>query len=388
MDDGIVVCINTSCTNATAMINRANTAVKDIASAMARVAGVTPPSSPAPKPGSSNVRLDKPTRAYHDSTALERTVGFLAASIFSLVYVIAPLWVLAAMLSVPLAGPTAWSTIILVVPILISCGMPDTSKGVSGMVLCSWPMRQVPKYFHYEEYHECTDAELAAAGKNYVFGAHPHGVFSFCGVCAFISSMNHPDGFGPRLAAKVPTAAASVLKVFPILKDVLGMFGVIAADSKTLAKRLAKEGGSGSFFLYIGGMAELFKSSPKKETVFLSNRKGFIKLAMRAGADVVPVYLFGNTTVLVALTAGPLADLSRKLGVSVTLFWGRFLLPMPKSVRITYARGRPLGLPHIAEPTEADINEWHAKYCAAVVELFDRYKGTNPDYKHKQLVIE
>lgn len=319
---------------------------------------------------------------------METTVGFLAASIFSVVYVIAPMWVFAALLSLPFAGATSWPTIVLGLPILISLGMPDTAKFMSGAVFRSWPMRQVPKYFEFEEYHECTDQELAASKKNYIFGAHPHGVFSFCGVCAFISSVNHPTGFGPTLAAKVPTAAASVLKVFPILKDVLGLFGVLAADSKTLAKRLAKEGGSGSFFLYIGGMAELFRSSPKREAVFLQNRKGFIKLAMRAGADVIPVYLFGNTTVLVALTAGPLAELSRKLGVSVTLFWGRFGLPMPKRVRITYARGRPLGLPHIAEPTEADINEWHTKYCEAVKVLFDRYKGTNPDYADKELVIE
>ena len=26
--------------------------------------------------------------------------------------------------------------------------------------------------------------------------------------------------------------------------------------------------------------------------------------------------------------------------------------------------------------------------CKAVVELFDRYKGTNPDYKHKELLVE
>ena len=102
----------------------------------------------------------------------------------------------------------------------------------------------------------------------------------------------------------------------------------------------------------------------------------------------MPVYLFGNTTVLKALTWGPLADLSRKLGVSVTLFWGRFALPVPKEVRLTYARGRPLGLPHIAEPSQADIDHWHAKYCEALLQLFDRYKGTNPDYKHKTLAIE
>merc|ERR1719414_1025828 len=134
-------------------------------------------------------------------------------------------------------------------------------------------------------------------------------------------------------------------------------------------------------------MLELFFSSPKREAVFLSGRKGFIKLAMRTGADVMPIYLFGNTTVLSALTWGPLASLSRRLGISVTFFWGRFGLPVPKPVKLVYARGRPIGIPHIKEPSDADVNKWHAIYCDKVVELFDNYKGTNPDYKHKDLVI-
>ena len=58
------------------------------------------------------------------------------------------------------------------------------------------------------------------------------------------------------------------------------------------------------------------------------------------------------------------------------------------SVRLTYARGRPLGLPHIPEPTEAEIDHWHAVYCERVKELFERYKGFNPDYKHKELLVE
>ena len=80
--------------------------------------------------------------------------------------------------------------------------------------------------------------------------------------------------------------------------------------------------------------------------------------------------------------------LSRKLGVSVTLFWGRFGLPVPKPVKLVYARGRPLGMPHIPEPTEADVDKWHALYCVRLQELFDAYKGRNPDYKHKELSIE
>jgi len=98
--------------------------------------------------------------------------------------------------------------------------------------------------------------------------------------------------------------------------------------------------------------------------------------------------MFGNTTVLSALTAGPLATLSRKLGVSMTLFWGRWGLPLPRPVKLVFVRGRPLGLPHIPEPTDADVDKWHAVYVEKLTELFDRYKVFNPDYAQKTLVIQ
>jgi hypothetical protein len=60
-------------------------------------------------------------------------------------------------------------------------------------------------------------------------------------------------------------------------------------------------------------MAELFLSSEKEEVLYLKNRKGFIKLALQEGVDVIPTYLFGYTTVLSVIKTGILANLSRKV---------------------------------------------------------------------------
>lgn len=335
--------------------------------------------------------LDKPSRSFTQSTAIERHVGFLAASVFSVTYVAAPLLAISAIVSL-LRAPVSKLTWAAITPLLVSAMLPGKFVEYLGsIILTSWVFRCIPKFFQYEEYCEVSDTEIRNSGKNYVIGAHPHGVFTFTGVCNAIATINAKDGYGAGHWAECPTAAASVIKVFPILKDILGMLGVVDAGGKTLATRLSAKAASGStssVILYIGGMIELFRSSPKREAVFLKGRKGFIKLAMREGADVVPTYMFGNTTVLSALTWGPLATLSRKLGVSVTFFWGRFGLPVPKPVKLTYVRGRPLGLPHIQKPTAEDVDKWHAVYCEKLVELFDNYKGNHPDYKHKDLSIE
>jgi hypothetical protein len=55
--------------------------------------------------------------------------------------------------------------------------------------------------------------------------------------------------------------------------------------------------------------------------------------------------------------------------------------------KLLYVCGQPLGLPKIETPTQADIDQWHAKYCAEVSRLFHQYKERVPEYKHKKLEI-
>ncbi|KAL3919726.1 MAG: hypothetical protein SGPRY_005527 [Prymnesium sp.] len=197
-----------------------------------------------------------------ESTAAERCVGFLAASVFSCVYVVAPLYLLLALFSL-LFAPLSLTSWMLAAPLVVSLLLPaDLPHRYGPYILSSYPCRQIPKYFRYEEYHEFSDEEILKSGKNFILGSHPHGVFSFVGVCAAVSTMNAPDGLGPKMPSIVPTAAASVIKKFPLLKDVLGVFGVIDASGKTLTKWLGQP--RSSVVIYVGGMAELFRSSPKR----------------------------------------------------------------------------------------------------------------------------
>ena len=69
--------------------------------------------------------LTKPTRSYVGGTFFERTVGFWAASVFSAVYVIAPAYLLFAIvmfLRAPLT-PSAW--VLPCLPLFISLVLPD-----------------------------------------------------------------------------------------------------------------------------------------------------------------------------------------------------------------------------------------------------------------------
>lgn len=302
--------------------------------------------------------------------------GMWIASVFSLTYILTPLYLLTGIISFFVLP---WkSALFFTAPIIISALVPPISS--PWLVGCLTPLMD---YFDYEEALEYTNGEIRkdlAAGKRFIAAPVPHGVISFCGIASGPAA--------PPDIRQVHTAVANSVLHTPILKHVLGIYGLTNASKSALQLKLAKPGIAGCIVLYVGGIAELFKSSRKEERVFLSKRKGFIKLALREGVDVVPAYLFGNTSVLTILKYGPLASLSRSLGVALTYFWGKWYLPIPCDDKCLYARGKPLGLPHIKDPTDEEVDKWHKQYCEAIEGLFERYKEKVPLYKHKTLFID
>ena len=191
------------------------------------------------------------------------------------------------------------------------------------------------------------------------------------------------------------------------------------------------------------GIAELFLVSQNEEKLFARKRKGFIKLALRTGAEIVPAYFMGQPAVLLVLVLTLALALTmtltltrqhlRPLGAQrqtaaldrardgrdahVVLGMGRlarataqqgarqspaarFQPPIPWPPMIFHGPsttfqvlgivGRPLGIPTtpIAEPTAEQIDMYHERYLAEVQRLFDTYKRYNPDYKDKTLQFE
>jgi hypothetical protein len=301
-------------------------------------------------------------------------LGMIIASTFSFAYLIIPIYLLSSTCCLILRYPTSKASILYALPMLISI---ITTPRPSPLILRL--LKPMLDYFDYEAIYtdEKNVRDAIVNGKNFLFAAQPHGILSFVGMCAAVSK---PDD-----VIQVPTAVASAVLQTPLLKNLMGIFNLVDASAHNLKKILK---GGGSVLIYVGGIAELFKSCRTEERLYLKKRKGFIKLALREGVDVVPIYLFGNTSVLSALKHGPLATLSRKLQVSLTLFWGKFYLPIPRDEKILYVVGKPLGLPHIEEPTQEDVDKWHAIYCDEVQKLFEMYKERVPMYKHKKLFVD
>ncbi|CAM9638091.1 unnamed protein product [Choristocarpus tenellus] len=213
---------------------------------------------------------------------VERTMGALAVTVFSSCYYYSflyPITVLVAFFAMPLTF-----AVVFAAPLFLSIVVP--AKRLPG-VLASPFFKCALKYHDFEEVLETPREELdkLEAERRLIYAVQPHGVMSVAGICYAIYQAPRPTP---------PTCVASVILQVPILKHVFGSFGLISASSRSLARALSKT----SVVLYIGGMAELFLSTPHEERLYAAKRKGFIKMAMRTGTDVVPSYYFGNTTVL------------------------------------------------------------------------------------------
>ena len=292
-----------------------------------------------------------------------RIIGGLAASTFSLAYIIGPVYIISAI--VLLAVSPTLKSLLYCVPLLLSALLP--AYRIPGL-LKSYPYQCMLDYFDYEEMFEFSDEELEKLGdelgkkkRSVILAAQPHGVLSFGGICAGANARKKFEN--------VVTAAAAAVLATPIIKNVVGQFNLIDASAPSMKKHLAKGGCEGAVVLYVGGIAELFKCSLDEETLYLNDRKGFIKLALREGAEIVPLYFFGNTAHLSIPKAKVLEKISRSLQVSLTIFWGLWGLPIPRPVKV---------IPHTCSNTKKQYNVICSDcICARKAARYSSYSRTN-----------
>ncbi|CAM9285943.1 unnamed protein product [Chrysoparadoxa australica] len=113
-----------------------------------------------------------------------------------------------------------------------------------------------------------------------------------------------------------------------------------------------------------------------------------IKLAIRCGSPILPVYCFGNTKLWGAWydKRNILSSLSRKLGFGLLPIWGRYGLPLIYRAPLYVVSGMAIEVTQAAEPTLEQIDKVHALYLQETKRIFDKYKDAY-GWGEKQLVI-
>jgi len=169
---------------------------------------------------------------------------------------------------------------------------------------------------------------------------------------------------------------APVLLSIPIISIFLRNIGYIPAKSSSIVETLTKK--EQNVGIILDGIAGMFQQSSKEEKAYLKKRLGIIKIALRSGAPIVPVYGFGHTDMYTVVVdpLGVLEKLSHMLGASLTPFFGRWMwfLGPPRRTPISVVFGEPIVCPKVEEPTKEMIVEYHQKMLDAYENLFETHK--------------
>ena len=126
------------------------------------------------------------TSSTRDVSRFRWFVGMCIASVFSLVYLVAPVYILTCIISLAFQYPTRNIAIGYSLPMIVSAIVPSISTP-----RLSWLLNPMLDYFDYNEEFELDNEAFrveAAKGKRFIIAIQPHGVISFVGLCSWIST--------------------------------------------------------------------------------------------------------------------------------------------------------------------------------------------------------
>lgn len=179
----------------------------------------------------------------------------------------------------------------------------------------------------------------------------------------------------PNMGPKIRALAASVLFRIPFVREMALWTGCVDAR-RSVAESLIDA--NLSILVVPGGMDEQIRTEYGREIVYLKKRKGFIKLAMRKGVSVVPVYVFGSSDAF--HTSNFLFSLRhwimRNLRMCIPIASGLWGSSCPLPVKTTIVMGEPLLFtPNIdGQPSDDELNAAHKDFMTALTKLFDEHK--------------
>ncbi|XP_013415565.1 2-acylglycerol O-acyltransferase 1 [Lingula anatina] len=260
----------------------------------------------------------------------------------------------------------------------------DYDQAARGGRRCEWIRRwKIWEYFRdYFPVKLIKTVDLPP-DRNYLFCFHPHGVMCAGAFCNFATAATGFSELFPGL-----TSYLLVLKgqfQFPLHREYFMTSGACDCTKESL-EYLLTHGKGNAPVLVVGGALEALNAHPGKYSLNLSHRKGFVRMAMKLGVPLVPVFSFGENDLFVQVNNPPGSFLRRLqetlmkyCGFSLPAFHGRGvfnytfgIVPFRKPVNTVV--GRPIEVEKNENPSKEQVEDVHAKYVAALQQLFEDNK--------------
>lgn len=180
----------------------------------------------------------------------------------------------------------------------------------------------------------------------------------------------------------------------PLYRDYILALGLASVSRESCENLLNKGGLDGSgmgraITIVIGGAQESLETQPGTLRLVLGRRKGFVKLAIRTGADLVPILGFGENEIYEQLSPRqhPWLHhfqllLKKALGFTLPVFHARGIFNydvgmMPYRRPMNIVVGRSVKVVKCKEgerPDEAYVEEIHAAYVRELRRIWESYK--------------
>lgn len=265
-------------------------------------------------------------------------------------------------------------------------------------------LRRLPFWSLYASYFPARlhrTQELPSTRK-YIFGYHPHGIISHGAFAAFATEALGFSQLFPGITNTLLTLDSNFR--IPLYRDYAIRLGLGSVSRESCENLLSKggpnsEGMGRAITIVIGGARESLDAEPGRLRLVLARRKGFVKMAVRTGADLVPVLCFGENELYEQLNPQEHPRVHRfqllvkkLMGFTVPLFHARGVFNydvgmMPYRRPLNVVVGRPVQVVQDAKPDQAYVDEVHAQYVRELQRIWDEWKDTFAQDRKGELEI-
>eukprot|EP01126_Amoeba_proteus_P008703 TRINITY_DN13274_c0_g1_i1.p1 TRINITY_DN13274_c0_g1~~TRINITY_DN13274_c0_g1_i1.p1 ORF type:complete len:339 (-),score=56.82 TRINITY_DN13274_c0_g1_i1:179-1195(-) len=229
--------------------------------------------------------------------------------------------------------------------------------------------------------------------KRFLFSVHPHGWIG-CGIWA--SWLTEGCGIAQKLPIDFRTVTLKTNFYVPFWRDFILGHGLVDCSVQSIENIFRK---GIAVVVVPGGARESLYARPSEEvTLVLEGRRGFVKMAITNGAELVPVFSFGEESLYDQVENSPGTKIRRLqdwllkfTGIAFPLIKGRGMLNysfglLPHRRNIHVVIGNPISVPFDSNPSRELVENVHEQYKEALRGLFEKHKARY-GYGQKRLVF-
>ncbi|KAI4278448.1 MAG: hypothetical protein LQ337_001001 [Flavoplaca oasis] len=229
--------------------------------------------------------------------------------------------------------------------------------------------------------------------RKYIFGYHPHGIISHGAFATFATEACGFSTLFPGITNTLLTLDSNFR--VPLYRDYALAMGLASVSRESCENILTKGGANGegmgrAITIVVGGARESLDAQPHSHLrLVLKRRKGFVKLAIRTGADLVPVLAFGENELYEQVTSDshPFVHrfqlmVKKCMGFTIPLFHARGvfnydvgLMPYRKPLNVVV--GSPVKVVQVRKGEKVDeryVEELHAAYVTELERIWEEWK--------------